>query len=265
MKGEQIMSILNEYLNPMYLKEEYKNILRESVKSKPISKYLVLDNFFKEEILDSIILEHQQLDFDEKRDRTGAQGQWLAYDGALAGCSPNSILGRLLYSEDWQEFILNLMGLPETPRRTEIKLRQHRKDADGFWLHTDSGGGGSKGSARDIVAITYYNRDWKTDDGGLLQLWRLDEANLRDTPLYTHEDGLNGPMNFLKQARIKARPAGVFPFDTPQDFILVDQVLPVYNRIFLCNFKDEPAFHSVTPSNGKTREGFVQWLLEIEQ
>jgi hypothetical protein len=258
------MSILQDYINPLYLDPTYLNTLRESVKSKPISKYLVLDNFFKEEVLERIVTEHHQLDFNEKIDRTGAGGQLLAYDGALAGCSPGSLLGRLLYSQEWQQFLLNLMGLSETTRRVEIKLRQHRKDADGFWLHTDSGGGGREGWARDLVAITYYNKDWKAEDGGLLQLWRVDEANLPDTPLYTHEDGLKGPMNFLNQPRIKARPAGVFPFDGPRDFVLVEQVLPVYNRIFLCNFKEEPAYHSVTPSNGKIREGFVQWLLEAQ-
>jgi hypothetical protein len=255
------MSILKDYINPLYLDSKYIETLKETVKSKPISKYLVLDNFFIEEVLDQIIEEHHQLNFDEKADRTAASGQWLAYDGALAGCNPESLLGRLLYSQEWQRFALDLMGLPDTQRKTEIKLRQHRKDADGFWLHSDAGGGG--GGARDLVAITYYNKDWKAEDGGLLQLWRLDDVDLPNTPLYTHADGLKGPMKFLNQPRIKARPAGVFPYNEPRDFILVEQVLPVYNRIFLCNFKEEPAYHSVTPSKGKIREGFVQWLVDV--
>lgn len=258
------MSVLKEYINPLYLNPAYLKILKESVKAKPISKYLVLDNFFQEEVLERIVKEHHELNFDAI---TGQKGELLPYDGAeldLAMCSPDSLLGRLLYSQEWQQFLLELMALPENTRRVEIKLRQHHQDADGFWLHTDSGGGGEKGSARDLVVITYYNKDWETQDGGLLQLWRLDEANLPDTPFYTKIDALTGPMSFLNQPRIKARPAGVWTCTGPRDFVLVEQVLPVYNRIFICNFTDEPAYHSVTPSNGKIREGFVQWLLEIK-
>lgn len=257
------MGILEQYLNPIYLDPTYIKNLKETVKSRPISKYLVLDNFFQESILDQIIEEHHHLTFNDTIDRTGPNGEWLPYDGALAGCNPQSLLGRFLYSKEWHAYALNLVNLPETPRRTEIKLRHHRTDAEGFWLHSDSGGGG--GGARDLVAITYFNKNWTFEDGGLLQLWRLDEANLPDTPTYTFYQALEGPMNFLYSPRIKARPAGVYKYgEEPHDFVLVDQIVPVYNRMFLCNFKDEPAYHSVSPSNGKVREGFVQWLLEYE-
>lgn len=254
------MNILEQYINPMYLNETYIKVLKETVKSRPISKYLVLDNFFKEDVLNQIIEEHHYLSFNEKADRTGPKGEWLPYDGALAGCKRDSVLGQLLYSTEWHNLLLNLVNLPQTPRTEEIKLRHHREDAHGFWLHSDAGGGG--GGARDLVAIAYFNKDWTIENGGMLQLWRLDEGNLLETPTYTFQDALQGPMDFLNLPRIKARPAGVFPFEEPHDLVLVDQILPVYNRLFICNFKDEPAYHSVTPSKGKVREGFVQWLLE---
>jgi hypothetical protein len=260
-KEEDIVNILEQYINPMYLDPRYIKVLKETVKSRPISKYLVLDNFFLESVLDQIIEEHQKLSFNEKADRTGVNGQWLPYDGALAGCKPDSLLGRLLYSKEWHEFLLDLVNLPQVPRKEEIKLRHHKEEAHGFWLHSDAGGGG--GGRRDLVAITYFNKDWTVEDGGMLQLWRLDEGNLPETPTYTFQDALAGPMDFLNQPRIKARPAGVYPFgNDPHDLVLVEQILPVYNRIFICNFRDEPAFHSVTPSKGKVRQGFVQWLLE---
>lgn len=263
-REEDKMSVLEKFINPMYLDPNYIKVLKETVKSKPISKYLVLDNFFKEDILNQIIEDHQKLQFDEKMDRTGSDGSWLPYDGALAGCHPKSFLGELLYAKEWQDFVLDLVNLPVTPRQTEIKLRHHREEAHGFFMHSDAGGGG--GGARDLVAITYFNKDWSYEDGGMLQLWRLDEANLPETPTYIYQDALKGPMNFLESPRIKTRPAGLYPYGgNLSDFVLVDQILPVYNRMFICNFKDEPAYHSVSPSKGKVRQGFVQWLLEVKE
>jgi len=254
------MNILEQYINPLYLNKEYIRLLQETTRSKPLSKYLVLDNFFKEEVLDQIIEEHQSLNFDDTIDRVSANGKLMAFDGALAYCNPQSLIGRLLYSKEWHDYLLTIVNLPTTSRKTEIKLRHHRKDADGFWMHTDSGGGG--GGARDLVAITYYNKDWLYDNGGMLQLWQAAASNLSTVPTYTHQDALQGPMHFLEQPRIKVKPGGVYPYgNEPHDFILVDQILPVYNRLFVCNFKDEPAYHSVTPSKGKVRQGFVQWLL----
>jgi hypothetical protein len=255
------MNILEQYINPLYLDPKYITTLKETVKTKPISKYLVLDNFFKKDVLDSIIEEHQSLYFDDKIDRIDSTGQLLAYDGALAGCNPNSLLGKLLYSPEWHSLLLDLLNMPSKPKATEIKLRQHRNNADGFWLHSDAEGGG--GGARDLVAIAYYNKEWAAENGGLLQLWRLDESSLPDTPYYTHEDGLKGQMKFLEQPRIKVSNVALHT-DEPCDFVLVDQVLPVYNRIFLCNFQEEPAYHSVTPSRDRVREGFVQWLLPMK-
>jgi hypothetical protein len=53
-------------------------------------------------------------------------------------------------------------------------------------------------------------------------------------------------------------PGGGFKEGNTKDLLLVDQIVPVYNRVFICNFKDNPSYHSVTPSNGKVRENFVQ-------
>lgn len=257
------MGVLEKFLNPMYLDPKYIDGLKETVKSKPISKYLVLDNFLKEEMLEQIIKDHQQLSFDERADRTAHDGSWLPYDGALAGCNPNSLLGELLYSEEWQNYLLNIVNLPVKQRRTEIKLRTHKEEATGFWLHSDAVGGG--GGRRDLVAILYFNKGWQYEDGGLLQLWRKDEIDDPNTPYIPYEAALQGKMNFLQQPRLKALPAGATEFyGQPHDLTLADQVLPLYNRIFICNFRDEPAYHSVTPSNGKVRQGFVQWLLEVD-
>ena len=44
------------------------------------------------------------------------------------------------------------------------------------------------------------------------------------------------------------------------DFVLVDQIVPIYNRVFICNLEENPTYHSVTPSGERARTGFVQWL-----
>lgn len=250
------MTVLEKFLNPVYLKQEYINDLKETLKAKPISKYLVLDNFLKEDILDQVIQDHQRLNFDEKADRTGHDGSWLPYDGALAGCDPNSLIGELLYSKEWHDYCLDLVGVPTTPRRTEIKMRSHKEEATGFWIHSDARGGG--GGARDLVSILYFNKNWKASDGGLLQLWRKDEIDAPETLRISNN---TGRLDFLNNTRLNVRPAGFWPYNKAHDMVLVDQIVPAYNRLFICNFKEEPAYHSVTPSNGKVRQGFVQWLL----
>jgi hypothetical protein len=253
------VTVLEKFLNPIYLQQSYIQDLQETLKAKPISKYLVLDHFLKEELLDQIIADHKKLEFDEKRDRTGADGSWLPYDGALAGCDPNTLLGELLYSPEWQEYCLKLTGLEPFQRRTEIKLRSHQEEATGFWIHSDAHGGG--GGARNLVSILYFNKNWKNEDGGLLQLWRKDEVDDPETLQIGHKDTV-GRLDFLNNTRLNVRPAGFWPYGGPHDLVLVDQIVPTYNRLFICNFKAEPAYHSVTPSNGKIRTGFVQWLLE---
>ena len=42
--------------------------------------------------------------------------------------------------------------------------------------------------------------------------------------------------------------------------MLLDQVVPAYNRVVFCDYTFDPAYHSVTPGNGRTRYSIVQWL-----
>ena len=43
-------------------------------------------------------------------------------------------------------------------------------------------------------------------------------------------------------------------------FTLVDQVLPLYNRLVVCDFVSDPAYHSVTPGNTRPRYDITQRL-----
>jgi len=245
--------LIDDWINPIYLKEQTVRDIAESVVAKPSIKYVVLDNFFKESKLDELIAHHKLLKFSEENDRFDPRTKaLLPYDGAVVFAQRDSFGADLFYDPEWQEYCCFLLGAEPKFLSTEIKLRYHRPDADGFWIHTDS-------TIRKLVAICYFNKDWVAADGGLLQLWRVDEAH---DPNVVVVNTPTGRMDFLnKHQRIRTQtPGGGFPDDRPHDLVLVDQIVPTYNRLFLCNFRTDPSYHSVTPSNGKSRIGFVQWF-----
>lgn len=206
-------------------------------------------------MLDALISHHKNLPFSEEADRRAhGTGEWLPYDGAVVFAKPGEHFGsELFFDDEWHQYLSFLChGDLQLPTATEVKLRWHKPDADGFWIHTDS-------TIRSLVAICYFNKDWRVADGGLLQLWKADQAVGGTAPLI---DNPKGRLDFLTQyKRIRtSSPGGGFPNKRPHDMVLIDQIVPVYNRLFLCNYRDDPAYHSVTPSNGRARTGFVQWL-----
>lgn len=250
------MSTIDEWVNPIYLDDDYVEAICQSVIAKPVVKYVVLDNFFKTEKLDELIAHHQYLQFSEEKDRRSPQtGEWLPYDGSVVFAQKGEHFGsELFYDQEWQNYCCYLTNarIPD-PIGTEVKLRYHRPNADGFWIHTDS-------TIRDIVIICYFNRGWTARDGGLLQLWRVDEEVSEKS---FRVDNPTGRLDFLRRHRIQTKsPGGGFPDGRVHDLTLIDQIVPAYNRVFICNFKDTPAYHSVTPSGNKSRQGFVQWLFD---
>lgn len=250
------MSVLDKWINPYYLMDDTVDNIRESILAKPSIKYAVLDDFFNQDMLDELIKRHADLAFSEEMDRKSKDGKLLPYDGAVCFAQPGVHFGsELFFDEEWHRYCCYLTDTKlNFPAGTEVKLRYHRKQADGFWIHTDS-------TIRSMVAIAYFNKNWKLSDGGVLQLWRIDEAS--DPNAYT-VDSPTGRMDFLNHhVRIRTRtPGGGFKDQLPHDLVLIDQIIPVYNRLFLCNFQHSPAYHSVTPSKNKARLGFVQWLFE---
>jgi hypothetical protein len=248
------MSKIDEWVNPYYLREDVVENIRESIKAKPEIKYTVLDNFFVEEKLDQLIDHHQHLSFSEAQDRVEPHTKKvLPYDGAVVFAREGQHFGSdLFHNPEWHRYVCYLTGVKlDHPVGTEIKLRWHRPEADGFWIHTDA-------TIRSLVLICYFNKGWKTADGGLLQLWRVDEELSPEAPKVNNPQGR---LDVLESKRINTRsPGGGFPDGRDRDLVLIDQVVPVYNRVFLCNFQAELAYHSVTPSNGKARQGFVQWM-----
>jgi hypothetical protein len=250
------VSILERWLNPYYLDPATRENIRQSVLAKPGPKYAVLDNFFRTEMLDELIRRHPSLAFNEEIDRRAPDGSWLPYDGAVVFAEEGKHFGsELFFALEWHRYLMQLVDcrLPD-PIGTEVKLRWHRPDAGGFWIHTDRGD-------RAMVVIAYFNRGWQAQDGGLLQLWRVDEGQAPGVVRIDNVDATQRLDMLTKYKRIRtATPGGGFPDRQTHDLVLIDQVVPVYNRVFICNYQHDPAYHSVTPSNGKERTGFVQWL-----
>jgi len=248
-------NILDKWVNDYYLLDNTVENIRQTIIAKPSVKYIVLDDFFKIEMLDRLIEHHHTLKFSEEMDRRAHKtGEWLPYDGAVVFVKPGIHFGsELFFDDEWHRYLAYLCHCNlKFPSTTEIKLRWHRPDADGFWIHTDS-------TIRTLVAICYFNKEWRVDDGGLLQLWRVDESTVDSVP---YVDNPTGRLDILtKYQRIRtSTPGGGFKNCKPHDMVLIDQIVPTYNRLFLCNYQNDPAYHSVTPSNGRERTGFVQWL-----
>lgn len=250
-------SVLDKWINPIYLGDDAVERMRQDVLAKPGAKYIVLDNFFLEDKIEELIKQHKTLQFSEELDRRApGTGEWLPYDGALVYAKPGTHVGSdLFFDEEWHRYLAYLTHCRiDFPTQTDIKLRWHQKDAHGFWVHTDAG-------FRTAVAICYFNKNWQAEDGGLLQLWQKDSGHVPGT---IEIDRPAGRMDFLAvNKRIRtSTPGGGWKDGTsgPHDLILVDQIIPAYNRIFINNYQDDPAYHSVTPSNGRERTGFVQWL-----
>lgn len=250
--------MLRKWLNPIYLNPEYVRCLHETALSKPVSRYLVLDNFFNEDLLLQMISNHVDLQFREDLDRGSVKtNDLLPYDGAVKFADQGDFGAELFFCPAWHQYLAYLVSTKlREPGKTVVKLRYHRPEANGFWIHTDS-------TERSLVAIAYFNRNWLVSDGGMLQLWRVDEVIDPAAPEYSNVNPA-ARFDFLNCKRLRTRtPGGGWmkpPLDVAKDLVLIEQVLPSYNRLFVADFQYDRTYHSVTPSTGRTRLGFVEWL-----
>lgn len=94
-----------------------------------------------------------------------------------------------------------------------------------------------------------------------MQLWEVDDVHLEGTPIIDNPHGVMDMLDLYNRVATSS-PGGGFADNKQHDLILVDQIVPAYNRLFLCNMKANPCYHSVSPSHGRVRLGFVQWVLE---
>lgn len=246
---------LSDWISPKYLRPDVRSRIKNDIKLKPFVKYAVLDDFLCEDALDAIIDHHKTISFSDA-DRV-VPGGTLPYDASVKWADDSDYGYQFLASPDWRFYCIDLLGISIVQHRTEIKLRKHRPQANGFWIHTDGGNNHN----RRAVAMLYFNKDWTSADGGLLQLWAVDGFNapgVQPAPAISAADRLS----LLESAkRIHGgNYGGGCPDGRPCDLVLIDQIMPIYNRLVLIEFISSPAYHSVTPSHGRERENLIQWF-----
>jgi hypothetical protein len=249
--------VLRSWISDPYLTARRVHSLAESAAAKPFDRYLILDDFFRTDAIDRLrdyCLSNVQ--FNDDIDQKSVSGHRVPYDSSCRFADSTDIGWDLFSDPEWHLYCAELVGLKTVLHRQVVKLRRHRPDANGFWIHTDSIPG-----HRSITAIAYFNEGWSVQDGGLLQIWREDVLSAPGVPTIEAPDP-DKPLNFLHgETRIRTHtPGGKSLNRQARDFVLVDQVVPEYNRLFLCNLQTSPAWHSVTPSRGRPRYGFVQWI-----
>src|SRR5690349_8231941 len=100
------MNILDEWINDYYLSDAGVEDIRQSIYAKPSAKYAVLDNFFKINKIEELILHHASLSFNEAMDRRAHEtGEWLPYDGAVVFAKPGVHFGSdLFFDKEWHQY-----------------------------------------------------------------------------------------------------------------------------------------------------------------
>ena len=245
--------VLKKWVNPYYLKPDVIAAIRESSISKPHFSYAALDNYFNEDVLEEYFEHHKRLKF-------YADDPGLPYDSYVVYGEEGKVIGsELFYHKPWQ---LLLAAYTDTPlmtagEKTGVKLRVHGGDSKGFWIHTDR----TKRKDAAMAAIIYLNRNWKEEEGSLLQLWaRVDRAEPIDTVDYSWEEYSDKRLDYLNERYSLTTDLVTGEGLEPAELFLIDQITPEYNRLVLTDFIRDPAYHSITPGNGRVRYAVVQWL-----
>ena len=277
--------ILKKWINTKYLDQKNIEKLRDDCRSKPHVKYLVLDEIFRPEILDEYFKKHKQLPF--KPDDIGKPDDSLVVFG-----SPNEIGGELFFHAPWQLLVSQLCGteIKKAGKETAVKLRKHVGDLKGFWIHTDR----AVSNPAKIASLVYLNKNWTAADGSLFQIWQALSTERGGRIKLVEVDYEKALRGILEQGRkisefqgistlgdlkadfkwddLKGKQLDVlneekiFPADISamlgiesHQMILLDQIIPTYNRMVLIEFTENPAYHSITPSSGRERYAIVQW------
>jgi hypothetical protein len=240
--------VLRRWINPRHLDGER---LRESVLARPDVRYGVADDFFREQALDRLIRFVASRPFSNSNvgSNYDAAGWMLPRDEGGPATE-------LFFHPAWHAYIQYVTGV-RFPRacRTYVEMRRHPPRSKGLWVHTDA-------NRTERASVTgYFNRGWRVSDGGLLQFWRLSPLARRHGRLHRFNAYLGRRLDFFARARsldVELAGKGVAE---PVHLDLLDQVVPEYNRVVFLNIRFNAGAHSVTPSTGRRREGFGQWLL----
>ncbi len=240
-------TVLQRWIAELYLTDRKIRSLVESAAANPVAQYLVLDDFFRPEAIERLRDHCDTLRFNTD-DRIGGSSRYA--DRSVKYADSSDVGWDLFNDPEWHAYCAKLLGATITdPSRHEARFVFQEADSTGLWVHKD----GTPGK-RSLSLIAYFNEGWRVEDGALLRIWRESETS---APGVTTIDA---PEQLLVN-RFRTSTAHGFGVEPKlREFVLVDQIVPEYNRIFLCNTQTRPAWHSVTPSNGRARYGFLQWI-----
>jgi hypothetical protein len=217
--------------------------------ARPMVRWAVADDFFRLERIEALIAEHDKGGF--QQDDVG-----LNYDSLAVRLDSGAETGAmaLLGSPSWQRYARLVAGTRLAQSRTVVKFRRHPPNSLGFWPHTDRDG------AKALAVLGYFNRDWQAGDGGLLQLWDVRTARDPQARPWRWADFIGRRIDFIENSRAILVEAAGETGPEIVDAFLLDQIVPNFNRVVFLNLEHSPAFHSVTPTYARPRNGFLQWM-----
>jgi len=233
--------VLQRWISDPYLSDRRIQSIVESVAAKPVAKYVVLDDFFRPETYERLRESCLRSAFTKK--------QIERFDSHYEKLEEVDL--ELFSDPEWHRYCANLVGV-KTPllHKQSTNFHRHPVDSTGFWIHRDD-----VTDQRTIAVIGYFNHDWKSSNGGLLRVWREDEAlasNLKPIDV----NRIRESPQLFQDKRVRCSFFGV----GDRDYTLVDQVVPEANRLFICNLQGANFWHSVTPSRERERYSFIQWI-----
>jgi hypothetical protein len=243
--------VMKQWLRPEWLDPRP---LREQALARPIVRWAVADNFFKQIAVETLSKEFETLEFIE--DDVG-----LAYhSNAIRADRHRNLVGMRLFSRPiWHAYASFVVAAElKMHGRTVVKYRSHPARSRGFWLHTDR----DREFPKALAVLGYLNERWNASDGALLQLWETIPATVTPSSckLIRWRNFANRKLSFLTKAKtLMIEAADIDGFQTLQARLL-DQILPEFNRLVFLDFQTTSSFHSVSPSGRRVRNGFVQWL-----
>lgn len=242
-------SILEKWINPYYLEAQTIKNLQQTCLSRPYLNYLVIDNFFNLSYLK------------DRLTKSGDDFKWhetsQTFRRPLIKENP---LSEIFLSKQWGQYLKKISGGDPDTKGTNIVSQQIKqaKDCNGYWIHSDKM---SPGRTKKIISLFYLNKNWKLSDGGMLQIWQeVAPETSKHFPKFRVEDYINPikpkKLNFLND---ETEVTIIEPAHT-RSLLLIDQILPIENRLVVMNLSNNPGYHSVTPNMNKQRHLISQFF-----
>jgi hypothetical protein len=240
--------LLRKWINPAFLDGSTIRRIQRDVDAKPYMRYAVLDDFFQDAHFREVSRRHRRLRF-EVTDLASP------FDSYLVAGNRRHLAGELLFSQVWQHYLCTLVRVPLTrPEATRVMMRKHRRRANGFWLHTDH----NRSSPTRVGAFIYLNRNWRAEDGGILQFWRAEAGSVSETEPIRWKGMKEVRLDFLERPDLYIEVGTADNELRPMRFSLLDTIVPTYNRLVVCDFLSDAAYHSVSPGGDRQRYDITQ-------